>query len=72
MKALQQNKEARPGVFSVHRAKLLLCQNFHKKWRRRVAISTTDAPVVSYDVRCLKCGMRDTEIIHLQKTSVNA
>ena len=72
MKVLYQGKAARTGVFTVRRAKLLLCQHFHKKWRRRVAFSTTDASGVTYDVRCLKCGMKDTEAIHLQKTRVNA
>jgi hypothetical protein len=72
MKVLQESKTARTRVFTLRRAKLLLCQNFHKKWRRRVAFSTTDASGLSYEVQCLKCGMKDTEVIQVHKTRVNA
>ena len=61
MKILIHSRSKRPGVLTVRGAKLLLCQHFHKKWRRRVAFCPTDASGHSYRVRCLKCGLRDIE-----------
>jgi hypothetical protein len=72
MKTLIHSHSGRPGVFTLRRAKLLLCQHLHKKWRRRVAFSPIEASGYTYEVRCLKCGMRDIEIIEFQKTRMSA
>ena len=72
MKTLIQSQSGRPGVFTVRRAKLLLCRHFHKKWRRRVAFSPTEASGHSYKVRCLKCGLSDIETSAFPKTTKSA
>jgi hypothetical protein len=71
MKALIHTHSERPGIFTVRGAKLLLCQHFHKKWRRRVAFFA-GASGHSYKVRCLKCGVRDIETAAFPETRKSA
>jgi hypothetical protein len=71
MKTLTQSHSGGPGFFTVRRAKLLWCEQFHQKWRRRVAIFSIEASGLGYKVHCLKCGLRDIEITEFQKTEAS-
>jgi hypothetical protein len=61
MKTLPHSHSWHSGFFTARRARLLWCVQFHQKWRRRVAILPVPASGLGYEVRCLKCGMRDIE-----------
>jgi len=72
MKTLTHRHSGRPGFAPARRARLFWCVQFHQKWRRRVAILSVQASGLGYEVRCLKCGMRDIEIAGIQKTRASA
>ena len=72
MTTLIPSHPGRPGVFTLRRAKLFWCQRFHKKRRRRVAFSANETSGHCYEVRCLKCGTSDIEIIDFQKARMRA
>jgi hypothetical protein len=71
MKALPHSHSGHSGFFTARRARLLWCVQFHQKWRRRVAMLPVQASGLGYEVRCLKCGMRDIEIAELQKPTAS-
>ena len=69
MKTLHHSHSGHSGFFTARPARLLWCRQFHQKWRRRVAILPNQASGIGYEVRCVKCGMRDIEIAEFQKTT---
>ena len=71
MKALPHSHSGHSGFFTARRARLFWCGQFHQKWRRRVAMLPVQASGLGYEVRCLKCGMRDIETAEFQKTTAS-
>ena len=69
MKTFPRSQSGPSGLSAARRARLLWCGQFHQKWRRRVAILPDQVSGLGYEVRCLKCGVRDIEIVELQKTA---
>jgi hypothetical protein len=62
MKALPRDPYGDARVFSFRGTKLLWCELFHRTWRRRVALLQVQGPERLYEVHCVKCGARETEI----------
>jgi hypothetical protein len=68
MKALLRGPSSSAGVSIFRRPKLLWCELFHRTWRRRVALLQVQGLQRFYEVRCVKCGARETEIDQFQTT----
>jgi hypothetical protein len=62
MKALLRGPDGDARVFIFRRTKLFWCELFHRTWRRRVALLQVEGSQRFYEVRCVKCGARETEI----------
>ena len=65
---MKKRHSRRPRFFIVRRAKLLWCRQFHRKWRRRVAILPVQALGLGYVIHCLKCGVKENDLTEFQKT----
>jgi hypothetical protein len=64
MKALLRGPSSNASVF--RRPRLLWCELFHRTWRRRVALLQVQGSERLYEVHCVKCGARETEIAQSQ------
>ena len=58
---MRPTRSAKP-IRIFRRPKLLWCQLFHRVWRRRVALLQVEGSQRFYEIRCVKCGARESQV----------